>query len=100
MGTQNIMNDQDNIDYMNNVIINIGLKNAKLSNKIVILEKEIKQQLEIIGINNKTLIYKNCIINELKKQKNVILIDYLKVKREYYMLIFIIIILFLKIILT
>ena len=100
MGTQNVMNNQDNFDNMNNTIINIGLKNAKLSNKIVMLEKHIEQQQEIIGVNNKTLIYKNCIINELKKQKDVILIDYLKVKREYYMLIFIIIILFLKIILT
>jgi len=93
------MNNQDNIDYMNNTIINIGLKNAKLSNKIEMQEKHIEQQQEIIGVNNQTLIYKNCIIDELKKQKNVILIDYLKVKREYYMLIFIIIILFLKIIL-
>jgi hypothetical protein len=100
MGTQKIMNNQDNIDYMNNTIINIELKKATLSNKIEMQEKHIEQQQEIIKINNKTLIYKNCIINELKKQKNVVLIEYIKVKREYYMLIFIIIILFLKIILT
>jgi len=99
MGTQKIMNNQDNIDYMNNTIINIELKKATLSNKIEMQEKHIEQQQEIIKINNKTLIYKNCIINELKKQKNVVLIEYIKVKREYYMLIFIIIILFLKIIL-
>jgi len=100
MGTQKIMNNQDNIDYINNTIINIELKKATLSNKIEMQEKHIEQQQEIIKINNKTLIYKNCIINELKKQKNVVLIEYIKVKREHYMLIFIIIILFLKIILT
>jgi len=99
VGTQNVMNNQDNFDNMNNTIINIELKKATLSNKIEMQEKHIEQQQEIIKINNKTLIYKNCIIDELKKQKNVVLIEYIKVKREHYMLIFIIIILFLKIIL-